>query len=147
MIKSSNGTELLSPQHDLALCEFAEKIFIPRWCRTPWISWGSGIRRCASTCGLFIPPVRWRVGPARTGFALEALSELCGRDFDGNRTFEPGVARLPDLAHAARADVREDRVRPELNTRPQRHPVAPLRKVKQLFTPHAPGRSFNSRLR
>ena len=25
MIKSSNGTELLSPQHDLALCEFAEK--------------------------------------------------------------------------------------------------------------------------
>lgn len=25
MIQSSNGTELLSPQHDLALCEFAEK--------------------------------------------------------------------------------------------------------------------------
>src|SRR5689334_13324284 len=42
---------------------------------------------------------------------LKALAELRRRNLDRDSPPEPGVARFPDLAHAARTDGRQDLVR------------------------------------
>ena len=47
------------------------------------------------------------------GLALEAIAELLRGDFDGHVASQPRIVRLVHLAHAARADKREDFVRPE----------------------------------
>ena len=47
----------------------------------------------------------------RAGFALEALAELFGGDFDGDVAPEARVAGAIHFAHAAGADEREDFVR------------------------------------
>ena len=50
------------------------------------------------------------------GFLLEALARFrigrqrAGQDLDGDRAIEPGVTGAVDLAHAARADRRDDLV-------------------------------------
>src|SRR5262245_29991016 len=55
----------------------------------------------------------------RTGFAVEALSEVrveredIGQDLEGHDAIEPRVARLVHLAHAARAEGRNDFVTAE----------------------------------
>jgi hypothetical protein len=63
----------------------------------------------------------------RAGLFLEALepflvrSERGRKDLDRDVAPEPGVPRAIDLSHAARAERREDLVRPEPSTRRDRH--------------------------
>ena len=57
----------------------------------------------------------------RIGFALEALAELRGGNFDGDIAVQPRIARAPDFAHATLAERREDFVRPEFIAGRQGH--------------------------
>ena len=63
----------------------------------------------------------------RARFAVEPLAELrvggeaLGQDLDRDGAIEARVARLVDLAHAARADRRRDFVRAEASAGGQRH--------------------------
>src|SRR5580704_11361016 len=57
----------------------------------------------------------------RACFASEALGELRFGHFDCDIPIQPGIVGLIHLAHAARADGREDLVRPELCARGERH--------------------------
>jgi hypothetical protein len=56
------------------------------------------------------------------GLALEALAQrwvtadMGRQDFDGHRAIEPCISRAIDLAHAARAERRQNFVGPEAGT-------------------------------
>ena len=50
-------------------------------------------------------------------------SQLGGQDLDGDDPIEPGVLRAIDLPHSARADQREDFVRPQASPGGERHDV------------------------
>ena len=54
-------------------------------------------------------------------FPLEALAEILVRNLDGDGAIEAHIARTIYLAHAARADGRDDLVRPQSGSRSQRH--------------------------
>jgi hypothetical protein len=53
------------------------------------------------------------------GFALEAIGELFGREFDRDFAVQSGIARLPDFAHATAADALDQAIRTELLHRRQ----------------------------
>jgi len=57
----------------------------------------------------------------RSGLSLEAVGESFVRDFDGDVAVEARIARAIHLAHAARADGREDLVRTQVSSGSQRH--------------------------
>jgi hypothetical protein len=57
----------------------------------------------------------------RPSLAREALAELGFGGLDGDDAVEPGVASLPHLSHAPRADLREDLVGPEFCAGRERH--------------------------
>jgi hypothetical protein len=73
--------------------------------------------------------VRMLEGGDRAGFALEAVSRLGGlgdirgQHLDGDVAIEPRVARLVDLAHAARADRGDDLVRSQACTSRECHRI------------------------
>lgn len=64
--------------------------------------------------------IRMAQHPRRPGFLLEAaqavrvLGESGREHLDGNVAAQPGIARAVNLPHAARADQRDDLVRPQL---------------------------------
>ena len=55
------------------------------------------------------------------GFALETFGEGLTGGFDGDDAVEPGVARLIDFAHPARAELSEDFEGAEARTWRERH--------------------------
>ncbi len=55
------------------------------------------------------------------GFALKALRELCGGDFNGYVAIQSRIVRAIHLAHPARAERRDDFVWPEFRTGCERH--------------------------
>src|SRR3970040_555540 len=63
----------------------------------------------------------------RPGFALEPLlqgrisGDVRREDFDGDRTVEPRVARAIDFAHPARAEERDNLIRPESSAGRESH--------------------------
>ena len=71
---------------------------------------------------------------------LRARREMLRQDLDRDRALEPRVSRLVDLPHPARADGRQDLVRPELRPRRERHGF--LRAAAQL-TSTLVGSSFD----
>jgi hypothetical protein len=65
-----------------------------------------------------------RDGPGLTlkpGAEIRIRTEVGGKDFDGDGALQPRVARLVDLAHAARAQCADDLIRPELGAGGQGH--------------------------
>ena len=56
-----------------------------------------------------------------TGFALEAIAEFFGGDFDGDGAVEPRIAGTVYFAHPARAQRGENLVRAEAGTGGERH--------------------------
>src|SRR5207237_706204 len=90
----------------------------------------------------------------RAGLALEALAHLgpsrrvLGQHLDGDDAVEPRIARLIDLAHAARAQRTQNLVRAKAHIRGERHsPLsytpAPRQQERGLLTfahpTHGPG--------
>ena len=57
----------------------------------------------------------------RARFTFEPFAEWSVDGFDGDDPIEPRVAGFEDFTHAARADRREDLVRPEARAGNQRH--------------------------
>jgi hypothetical protein len=92
--------------------------------------------------------VRVVQGREGLGFACETCDPVgivpkVAQHLDRNVSIEPGVARAIDLAHAARADQRDDFVRAEASTGRQRH-EAPEEPRCRL---HAPVSELGARMR
>src|SRR5579864_2663187 len=67
---------------------------------------------------------RQRLGfSCEPGEALRVVRERLRKEFDRHVTVEPGVAGAVDLAHAARAEEREDLVRTDWGAGCKRHRV------------------------
>jgi hypothetical protein len=61
---------------------------------------------------------------ATAGLAFESFGKLLVGNFNGNSAIEPCIASFVDLAHAARANQRDDLVRPESSSSGQRHSLS-----------------------
>jgi hypothetical protein len=59
--------------------------------------------------------------PLEAGEAIRIKGEIVREDLEGDIPAQRGVARFPDLAHAAGPDGRLDLIRAEANAGPERH--------------------------
>ena len=67
----------------------------------------------------YVKPVP--VNTALESLAFESLAELLGGHLDGHIPSDAGIASAIDLAHAARANLRDDFVRAEFVTNGEQH--------------------------
>src|SRR5579864_9656454 len=65
-------------------------------------------------------------GRDRVRFALEALGELLVGNLDGDGAIQPRIASFVDLAHAARADGRDDLIGSQPSSSRQGHKIERL---------------------